>query len=366
MKTSPRKPRAITISQISKAADVSPSAVSALLNDRDYGIRISEKTRARIMKACRELNYRPKNPAALARIYPSMGDICFLINSGVPGGVHHHYFGQMLSGAVASLEDPTSHIAYSLFDPEIDYVNHPESLPQSLRSGSATQIIAASTPNTSFVQAILKRNIPFVYLGHHMDEVGLCSIVPDYAEATRQSVRYLAQLGHRRIAYLTGPFGDSTYNLLELQRGYVEGLRDCGFPISPQYIYHCDFDQGNFGQDQLIEATKHLISLKERPSAIMCFHDTAATVVASYLQSVGLRIPEDISIMGCNDEPSASTYHPPLSTVHFPLSEMGARAVKELENQILFGRLDKPVNISLPVSIVERQSCGPCPSPSGV
>ncbi len=354
------------MSQISKAAGVSPSAVSALLNDRDYGIRISEKTRNRIMEACRELNYRPKNPATLARIYPAMGDICFLINSGVPGGAQHQYFGQMLSGAIASLSDPTAHIAYSLFDPQIDYLKQPESLPQSLRSGNVTKIIAASTPNTSLVQAILKRNLPFVYIGHHMDEAGLCSIVPDYAEATRQSVKYLNSLGHTRIAYLTGPFGNSTYNLLELQRGFVEGLRDCELPVSPQYIYHCDFDQGNFGQEQLIEATEHLISQKQRPTAIMCFHDTAATVVSSYLQSKGLKIPQDISIMGCNDEPAASTHHPALTTVHFPLAEMGAQAVKELENQILFGRPDKPVNIKLPVNIVERQSCGPCPELAGV
>ena len=191
-----------------------------------------------------------------------------------------------------------------------------------------------------------------------MDESGLCSIVPDYAGATRQSVQHLNKFGHSRIAYLTGPFGDSTYNLLELQRGFVEGLKECGLPVTPQYIYHCAFDQGNFDREQLVAATDHLLSLDPRPTAIMCFHDTAATVVSSYLQSKGFKIPEDISIMGCNDEPAAATHHPALTTIHFPLSEMGACAVKELERRIYAKDTESPKKIQLPVTLVERESCG--------
>jgi len=352
----------ITIAQIARAAGVSQGSVSAFLNNREYGIRLSKETRKQIMSACRELNYRPKNPAALARIYPAMGDICFLLNSGVPGGVQHQYFGQMLAGVIASLEDPTGHVAYSLFDPKVDYLQEPGRLPQSLRTGSATKCIAASAPNPTLVRAVLQQNLPFAYLGHSLEMPGLCCIVPDYAEATRLSVRHLAGLGHQRIAYLTGPFGDKTYNLLELQRGFVEGMEECRLPLVPHYIYHCAFDQGNFGAEQLAQAVDHLMALHPCPTAIMCFHDPAATVVSAHLQAKGFRVPQDISVMGCNDEPAAATHHPALTTIHFPLVEMGRRAVRELETQIQCGRPDRAVKIELPVRLVERVSCAPPPA----
>lgn len=357
---SPEKP--ITLAEISKAANVSTSSVSAFLNDRDYGIRLGADTRRRIMATCRELDYRPKNPAALARIFPELGDICFIINQGLPGGIQHQYFGMMLAGVVSALEDPTSHVAYSPFDSQVDYLEQPQRLPQSLRYGSASRLIAASTPNLSLVRAILKKKLPFVYLGHYIDLPGFCGIVPAYAEATRQSVHYLAKQGHRHIAYVTGPFGDSSYNLLELQRGFVSGMRESGLSLIPQMLYHCDFDQGRFTSENLVAAADFFLSLTPPcPTAIMCFHDPAAAVISARLQERGIRVPGQMSVMGCNDEPTASSQHPALSTIHFPLEEMGRRAVRELETQIECGRSDKPSLIELPVSLVERASCASPP-----
>src|SRR5438128_11857561 len=81
----PMKP--ITMAQIAKAAGVSQGAISSLLNDRDYGIRVSEKTRERVFKVCREMGYIPNDLRAVVRMYPELGEICFLIASNIEDGL---------------------------------------------------------------------------------------------------------------------------------------------------------------------------------------------------------------------------------------------------------------------------------------
>src|SRR3954470_1626507 len=79
--------KTITMAQIAKAAGVSQGAISSLLNDRDYGIRVSEKTRERVFKVCREMGYIPNDLRAVVRMYPELGDYCLLLSTAVEGGL---------------------------------------------------------------------------------------------------------------------------------------------------------------------------------------------------------------------------------------------------------------------------------------
>ncbi len=347
----------VTIAQIASEAGVSASAISSFLNSRSYGIRLSAETQRRVLDACRKRNYMPKSESAMRLLYPKLGNVCFLLNSAVPSGVQNEYFGPMLSGVLESLADPTESVAYSLFDPDTDYTLPDAKLPQAMRNGSATRFIAASSPNPSLVSCAVQAGLPFVYLGHKLDIPGLCCIVPDYVDATKQAVHYLAGLGHMRIAYLTGPFGERLYNMTEMSYGFSEGIRECGLPMHPQYIYHCESRVGEFSKENLAAAADHLMSLNPKPTAILCFHDPAAAVISAHLQSRGYRIPRDISIMGCNDTMTAETHHPALTTIHFPLAEMGARAIEELDKRITLGGGQHEQTITLPVSLVCRDSC---------
>src|SRR6186713_15660 len=84
--------KTITMAQIAKAAGVSQGAISSLLNDRDYGIRVSEKTRERVFKVCREMGYIPNDLRAVVRMYPELGDYCLLISASVEGGLRDPFF----------------------------------------------------------------------------------------------------------------------------------------------------------------------------------------------------------------------------------------------------------------------------------
>ncbi len=348
----------ITMSQISREANVSVSAISSFLNNREYGIRVGADTQARIIEACRRLNYQPKSEYAMRRLYPEQGNICFLLNSDVPQGTQHEYFGKMLSGIITTLNHQNQSVVYALFSPRTDYTQEPEKLPKPMTDGSCTRFIAASAPNASLVRYAINAGLPFIYLGHVIDIPGAHCIIPDYIDATRQSVHYLNSLGHERIAYITGPLGEGLYNMAQMERGFAMGMQECNLPMRTEYICHCESHQGEFSRESLTTVADHLMNLPKPPTAILCFHDPAATVISGYLQTQGLNIPKDVSIMGCNDEPCATTHHPTLSTVHFPLCEMGQTAIKTIDRQITTGEVSAETSITtLPVKVIERNSC---------
>src|ERR1700734_3612897 len=94
-----------TMATIAKAAGVSQGAISSLLNDRDYGIRVSEKTRERVFKVCREMGYIPNDLRAVVRMYPELGDFCLLMTSGGDTGLHDPLGRRIISSAMAAVPD---------------------------------------------------------------------------------------------------------------------------------------------------------------------------------------------------------------------------------------------------------------------
>ncbi|WP_052362150.1 LacI family DNA-binding transcriptional regulator [Geminisphaera colitermitum] len=343
------------MTEIARVAGVSVSAVSSFLNNRNYGIRVSEGTQQRITAACRKLHYQPKSQAARARIYPQLGDVCFMVNNRTPDGAQNHYFGRMLGGVMKAMKQSEQQVTYALFDLGIDYMQHPERLPLPVRQESATKFILASGPNPSLVQHLLESGRPFVYLGQHLEMPGFLSICPDYAEASRMAVHHLHGMGHRNIAFITGSFGNTRYNQTEIERGFAQGMREVGLTLKPHLLCH-----GKLNTTDVSAAVDYCMGQPkagERPTAFFCFHDTAAICAAGRLQARGVRVPDEVSVMGLNDEAGAATSHPAMTTVHFPLEEMGRAGLAEVERQALEGRPAASRKIVLPVTLIERASC---------
>lgn len=347
--------KSVTLSEIARAAGVSVSAVSSFLNNRNYGIRVSENTQQRITATCRKFGYQPKNQAARTRIYPQLGDVCFMVNTRTPDGAQNHYFGRMLAGVMKAMKQSEQQVTYALFDLGIDYMQHPEQLPLPVRQESATKFILASVPNPSLVQHLLESGRPFVYLGQHLETPGFLSICPDYAEAARLAVHHLHKLGHRNIAFVTGTFGSTRYNQTEIERGFAQGMREAGLPLKPHLLCH-----GRLNTEDVSAAVDYCMGqtdVSERPTAFFCLHDTAAICAAGRLQARGFRVPDNVSVMGLNDEAGAATNHPAMTTVRFPLEEMGRAGLAEVERQALEGRSAISRKIVLPIFLIERASC---------
>lgn len=341
------------VTSIARAAGVSPGAVSSLLTSPDGRGRVSPKTREVILKACRDLGYRPKDPRALNLIYPELGGYCFLLPQSVTDGLRNPYYSHIFAGVVEALA--TGQVMFCQFDDSIDYREHPEALPAPLLDGTATKFLCAGQANLSLLEAMQEKNARIVYLSQYQPLQGMTSVVPDYASGTRQTLAHLIGLGHRRIAFCLGPLGANAYNILEQRRTIEAVLTEHGIPLPPEYCFF-----GPLGPQGGIDAMDNITRCKERPTALYCFGDGVAAGAIGRAQQLGLRVPEDISITGFDDLPMASSLHPSLTTVRIPIEEIGQTGVRELQAMLQMDPEEvvkrAPRKVVLPTSLVVRNS----------
>ncbi|MFA6287319.1 MAG: LacI family DNA-binding transcriptional regulator [Opitutaceae bacterium] len=348
------KARAVKVTTIARLAGVSPGAVSSLLTSADGRGRVSPRTRALILKTCRDLGYQPKDPRALNLIYPEFGGYCFLLPKSVDN-VRTSYYSYLFSGVVEALADRAGQITFCQFDDAVDYHAHPEALPAPLRNGTATKFLCAGQANLSLLEAIQANNARAVYLGQYQPLQGMVSVVPDYVTGTRLMLTHLIGLGHRRIAFSLGPLGANSYNILEQRRTIETVLAEHGIELPPDYGFF-----GVLGTQGGVTAIDNIMRCAERPTALYCFNDSAAAGAISRAHQLGLRVPEDISITGFDDVPLAASLHPPLTTVHVPIAEIGRTGVRELQAILELDEEDAvksaPRKVVIPTSLVVRNS----------
>lgn len=342
--------KTITMAAIAKAAGVSQGAISSLLNDRDYGIRVSEKTRKRVFKACRDLGYIPNDLRAVVRMYPELGDLCVLVSNSISDWPVDTYYSRILKGAVQAISSPSHHLTIAEYEDGADYLEHPELLPHPIQSGIASKFVCVGNMNFSLLQALLRRDFPVTLLECDVSIPGVTTIQPDYAEAARLAMDYLFKNGHVQIAVLSGPFGSTQHSITELNRGIRIRHEHANVPFDTQNIIHGDltFKSGAAAMDVLF-------SRPRKPTAIFCMGDEVAAGALSQARAMGIKVPEELSILGFSGNPLSSALG--LSTVHLPAEEMGAEAVKDLEIRVQKGTLLESRKVSLPVRLIERNSC---------
>ena len=337
--------KTITMAQIAKAAGVSQGAISSLLNDRDYGIRVSEKTRERVFKVCREMGYIPNDLRAVVRMYPEVGDTCLLIAAGYDSGIRDPFVPRLISAAMAAVPDDAHPLdSWPITKSMRTTARDTRCLPHPLRSGVCSKFIIYGPPNASLYETFAERGIPAVSLGHEAPFPGVLSILFDYSLASRMAVSHLFQLGHQRLGIVSGPFGSTDPKILDFNRGVLLAHEAQGLPIEGQNII-----QGDLSIRAGHAAFDELFSRNPRPTAIFCMSDTAAIGVLFQAQARGVKVPEELSIIGCSDDPNLLWTHPQLTTVHLPAEEMAELGVKEI-NRLVSESISGNVWQDLPVS----------------
>src|SRR4051812_36844830 len=141
--------KTITMAQIAKAAGVSQGAISSLLNDRDYGIRVSEKTRERVFKVCREMGYLPNDLRAVVRMYPELGDFAMLISSRFTDGLANPTVGRIAAAALKGVPAPAGSLTFTFYDEDTDYLLTPDLLPRPAGTGTVSKFIFVGPANPS-------------------------------------------------------------------------------------------------------------------------------------------------------------------------------------------------------------------------
>lgn len=344
--------KTITMAQIAKAAGVSQGAISSLLNDRDYGIRVSEKTRERVFKVCREMGYIPNDLRALVRMYPELGDFCLLLSAKIEGGLRDPFVNRLAAAAMSAVPDPSHPLSLAFYLEDIDYST--ADAPQPIRSGTATKFLTHGPPNASLLDVITRRGLAVVSLGFDIPLPGVTSLVPDYAGASRLAIEHLSKLGHQHLGIISGPFGSTNPKIMELNRGVSMACEKFGLPIETQTIVYGDLSQ-HAGEVALDE----LLGRKPTPTAIFAMSDAAALAVLAGAHSRGLDVPGQLSIVGCSDDLAGPIGHPRLTTIHLPAEEMAELGIREIDQLVREGAPDAPRKTVMPVRLISRDSCAP-------
>jgi LacI family transcriptional regulator len=343
-----KKRHGVTILEVARASGVSYATVSRVLSGYEF---VRESTRNRVMEAVEHLGYVANLSArSLA------GGRSHIIGLLVPN-LDNSYVGTILRGIDQELERAN----YDL----MLYTTHrhpgKESFYVSAIANGLTEglLLVAPLVPTTYLEALREQNFPYVLIDQ-ADATQNSSVV----EATNwqgayEATRYLSQLGHTRIAFITGAL--AVRSAVDRLRGYKAALADCDNPVREELVI-----EGDYQQQTSYEATKSLLRrVDPRPTAIFASNDLSAFGAMDAARESGLRIPDDISIVGFDDIPQASLVHPRLTTVRQPLEQMGQVAVKVLLERIE-NRSRPPQRVTLATQLVVRDSCAPYQTEQGV
>jgi LacI family transcriptional regulator len=314
---------AATLADVGLVAGVSAMAVSAALNETRTSARISDKTRAKIVKAAEELGYRP-NVAARALVKRRMNTIG--VSVVWEGDELNNYFVEILSGIIEASTRFAQNITVFTFRNWIDDMEKV----CAVCDGRIDGMILVAPLFTKELAAKLPRHTPFVALHANVEAEGIVNIESDEEQGSRDMVANLIALGHRRIMHISGARG-----LVGAERrikGYRSALEEAGMKFDPDLLLESNFTMQD-GRNSMLEwlGSHRKESL---PDAIFCANDAIAMGCLEALASSGYRVPEDVSVCGFDDTIVARTTVPQLATVRQPLKQMGARAVEILMRRI--------------------------------
>jgi len=327
----------VTIVDVAAEAGVSFGTVSRVINN---DVHVKPQTRERVLETMRRLNF-VANRQARSLAGGRTNTIGLLVPDLGTG-----YIGEIIRGIDTELGEAgydlmlyTTHRAATK---EAGYVSN-------LVQGMVDGLILVLPRNPSdYIGIMTQRKFPFVLVDHQGTGEDCPAIGSTNWQGAFNATNYLVKLGHKRIGFITGwlDLGAAVDRL----EGFKAALRTNKIPLLPDLIY-----EGTFAQLDGYTGALRFLDMKKPPTAIFASNDVMAMAAMDAVREKGLRIPEDISIMGFDDIPQASLVRPSLTTIRQPLEQMGRIAA-----QVLFDILKNPDHkhnrIELPTEIIIRES----------
>ncbi len=338
--------RAPTIREVAQAAGVSISTVSNVLyNKVGY---YSPETAQRVWEAVRKLGYRPNHTArslARQRTY-TIGVVVDYFLGGVSS---NPYFGTVFDGILQAATDADYHV-------KIFRVPEGKSEPavERIEDGSVEGVVTvALTVDNPLLEHLENSYVPTVWAGSIPPNAKIPCVDIDDISATYQAVKWLIELGHRRIAIITGI--TRQWSARRREQGYLMALWEAGIKPHPAWRY-----EGNFHVDSGKAGAAYLMGVHPRPTAIVCGNDRIAIGALYVLAEMGIKVPDEVSIIGFDNTEDAAYTEPPLTTINQPMFDIGLKAGEMLLQQIEQGTRFRN-NLLLPADLVLRESVAPPP-----
>lgn len=335
---------AVTIKDVARAANVAPSTVSRVIANNP---RISKETKRKVKKAMEDLGYHPNlNARSLAIqstqtigiVMPSSGDVVF----------QNPFFPSVLQGISEgareknyALHMTTGKLEKETFEAVINMV-------QGKRVDG--MILLNSKVEDKVISYLRKIDFPFVIIGKpskHIEEI--THVDNDNVRAMREATEYLIDLGHRDIAFI----GGSLELMVTVDRlnGYKQALKNANIPLKSEYILHEEFLREG-GQEAVVE----LMALEKRPTSLVVVDDLMALGVLSTLHELGIKVPEEISVVSFNNVLLSELSNPPLTSMDINIFDLGYQVSRNLIQKIQ-NSSEPTKRIIIPHKLVERFSC---------
>ncbi len=331
----------ITIYDIANELNVSPSTVSRALKDHHS---IGKKTKKAIIKLANERGYKPNGIAASLRNNKtnSIGVIISWINR------------PFISSLISGIEQAANLAGYNVIitqthDSYEREVANAQALYTSRVEGLIVSLSMESVVYDHFNQFI-KKDIPVVFVDRITDELNSDLVVIDNEAAGFKATEHLILQGCKRIAHIAGAQQRSVYK--DRQAGYLNALRKHGIPVDEDLIIYTK----NLSAEEGMNATEKLMSLPNKPDGIFSANDTSAVSVIQFARKAGIRIPEDLAVIGFNNDPISTIIHPQLSTISHPAIEMGKIAARQVLKHKEDKDLVKSETIVLKTELIIRES----------
>jgi LacI family transcriptional regulator len=327
-----------TIRDVARRAGVAVSTVSRVLNESGY-VRV--ETRERVQQAIAELDFRP-NLLARGLISRTSYTIALILPD-----LTNPFYGPLAKG----VEAVARAAGFSVIICNTE--NQPDALVEwirQLRNNWIKGLLFAMDPPPEEIWELVNDRIPFVLVDQEVAGFDTDRVVINARDGARQAVRYLAELGHRRIAHIAGP----RHAAFERYAGYVEALTAAGLQPSQELVS----TPGDFSQEHGYEAMRGFLQIpaERRPTAVFCVNDLAAVGALRAVEEAGLKVPEEISIVGYDDILWARLIKPGLTTVAQPVEELGRLTAELLVKRINQEPIGSPQRICLNTNLVVRAS----------
>lgn len=332
----------LTLEDIAKLAGVSRSTVSRVINNHPS---VSEDARGRVSSVITQTGFHPNMAARSLASQRS-----YILGLVIPRGAHTFftdpYFPRLTEGIAQACNSHGYTFSLFLFHTEED--EH-KLFPRLCRRGLVDGTIIQSTnAHDEMFDQLARSDVPFVVAGRPPHAQAASYVDVDNISGAYNAVRHLAILGRKRIASISAPFTTTTG--MDRMEGYKKALDDSGLSFDPNLVAECDFTErsGYYSIQKL---------LPHKPDGIFVASDTMALGAMKAIHEAGIRIPQDIAVVGYDDLPPATQTTPALTTIRQPIRRLGIQLVETLLDIIDNGPLP-PRRVIFGTELIIRESCG--------
>jgi DNA-binding LacI/PurR family transcriptional regulator len=336
-----KAPERTDIHTIARAANVSIATVSRTIN---HVATVNPKIAKRVWEVIEKFDYFPNTQARA--LVSGRSKIFGLIVSEIT----NPFFPELIQG----FEDIAVAHGYEILVSSTNY--DPKRMSHCIRrmlerkvEGVAVMTFGIEEP---LLDQLARRKIPLVFIDVGPKRPGISILKVDYHHGIRQGVQHLAALGHRKIAFISGPV--KLHSAQSRRAAFTASLKECGIAPHPSWIV-----EGNHTMEGGIAGMEQLLAVKPIPTAVMCSNDMTAIGVLHKLYRAGLRVPDDLSVIGFDDIHIAEVTIPPLTTVQMSRFELARAAVTALRALVEQSEDPEPQReYNIQTDLIVRESTG--------